>query len=205
LTLQNILCSFPVVLLWNTFVCCNWRQHLQRLSPHGSHWPTVDEGLDNAALTSVSLILLGRRNATMIYYISSSCGSLKWQSQYVNKLLFFWICFRLYFSLRLLFFWIKKPFFTSMAKWNVIFIISWSTSYIQVQNIVAAMSQSSNCYKVHPDTDPGPCSHCCQEYISKRYVYLVQKKLDNIEFYDFVQKTCNISDCSCICRKCERK
>jgi hypothetical protein len=48
--------------------CCNWRQHLQRLSPHGLHWPTVDEGLDTAALTSVSLMLLGRRNAT-------TCGS----------------------------------------------------------------------------------------------------------------------------------
>jgi hypothetical protein len=45
-------------------LCCNWRQHLQRLSPHGLHWPTVDEGLDTAALTSVSLMLLGRRNAT---------------------------------------------------------------------------------------------------------------------------------------------
>jgi hypothetical protein len=39
-------------------------QHLQRLSPHGLRWPTVDEGLDTAALTSVSLMLLGRRNAT---------------------------------------------------------------------------------------------------------------------------------------------
>jgi hypothetical protein len=64
LTLQKILYSFPVVLLWNTCACCNWRQHLQRLSPHGLHWPTVDEGLDTAALTSVSLMLLGRRNAT---------------------------------------------------------------------------------------------------------------------------------------------
>jgi hypothetical protein len=44
----------------------HWPQskHLQRLSPHGLHWPTVDEGLDTAALTSVSLMLLGRRNAT---------------------------------------------------------------------------------------------------------------------------------------------
>jgi hypothetical protein len=25
---------------------------LQRLSPHGLHWPTVDEGLDTTALTS---------------------------------------------------------------------------------------------------------------------------------------------------------
>ena len=31
---------------------------------HGLHWPTVDEGLDTAALTSVSLMLLSRRNAT---------------------------------------------------------------------------------------------------------------------------------------------
>jgi hypothetical protein len=63
-TLQKILFSFPVVLLCNTCACCNWRQHLQSLSPHGLHWPTVDEGLDTAALTSVSLMLLGHRNAT---------------------------------------------------------------------------------------------------------------------------------------------
>jgi hypothetical protein len=31
---------------------------LQHLSPHGLHWLTVDEGLDTAALTSVSLMLL---------------------------------------------------------------------------------------------------------------------------------------------------
>ena len=62
--IANILFSFPVVLLWNTCVCCNWRQHLQDLSLHGLPWPTVDEGLDTVALTSVSLLLLGRRNAT---------------------------------------------------------------------------------------------------------------------------------------------
>ena len=67
-TTQKILYSFPVVLQWGTCACCNWRQHLQRLSPHGLHWPTVDEGLDTAALISVSLMLLGRRNAT-------TCGS----------------------------------------------------------------------------------------------------------------------------------
>jgi hypothetical protein len=39
-------------------------EHLQRLSPHGLHWQTVVEGLDTAALTSVSLMLLCRRNAT---------------------------------------------------------------------------------------------------------------------------------------------
>jgi hypothetical protein len=38
--------------------------HLQRLSPHGLYWPTFDEGLDTAALTSVSLMLLDRLNAT---------------------------------------------------------------------------------------------------------------------------------------------
>jgi hypothetical protein len=32
---------------------------------HGLHWPTVDKGLDTAALTSVSFMLFGRRNATM--------------------------------------------------------------------------------------------------------------------------------------------
>jgi hypothetical protein len=57
--LVNTLCRR--VTHWMTL---NWRQHLQRLSPHGLHWPTVDEGLDTAALTSVSLMLLGRRNAT---------------------------------------------------------------------------------------------------------------------------------------------
>ena len=96
-----------------------------------------------------------------------------------------------------------------MAKFYVIFIISGSISYVQVQNIVAVMSQRgmqrSNCYKVHPDTDYGPCSHCGQEDISKRYVHLVQKNLDSIECYDFVEKTYNISDFSCIGRKCERK
>jgi hypothetical protein len=34
------------------------------LAALGLHWPTVDEGLDTAALTSVSLMLLGRWNAT---------------------------------------------------------------------------------------------------------------------------------------------
>ena len=42
----------------------HWRQHLQRLSPHGLHRPIVDEGLETAVLTSVSLMLSGRRNAT---------------------------------------------------------------------------------------------------------------------------------------------
>ena len=64
LTLHKILYSFPVVLLWNTCACCNWRQHLQRLSPHGLQSPTVDEGLDTTVLTSVFLMLLGRRNVT---------------------------------------------------------------------------------------------------------------------------------------------
>jgi hypothetical protein len=63
-TLQKILYSISIVLLWNTCASCNWRQHLQRLSPHGLHWPTGDEGLDTAAQTRVSLKLLGRRNAT---------------------------------------------------------------------------------------------------------------------------------------------
>jgi hypothetical protein len=34
------------------------------LSPHGLHWPTIDEGLYTAALTGVSLMLLGSWNAT---------------------------------------------------------------------------------------------------------------------------------------------
>ena len=52
MTLQKILYSFTVVLLWYTCECCNWRQHLQRLSPHGLHWSNVDEGLHTAALTT---------------------------------------------------------------------------------------------------------------------------------------------------------
>ena len=55
----------------------------------------------------------------------------------------------------------------------------------------------SNCYEVHPDTNPGPFSHCGQEDISKRYAHLIH--------YEFVQKTCNMSDFFYICRKCERK
>ena len=43
---------------------CMLQLHLQRLSPHGLYWPTFDEGLDTAALTSVSLMLLDRLNAT---------------------------------------------------------------------------------------------------------------------------------------------
>ena len=38
--IAKIFCSFPVVLLWNACACCNWRHHLQRLSPHGFHWST---------------------------------------------------------------------------------------------------------------------------------------------------------------------
>ena len=33
-------------------------------------------------------------------------------------------------------------------------------------------------------------SHCGQEDISKCYIHLIQKKLDDIELYEFVQKTC---------------
>jgi hypothetical protein len=73
-TLQTILCFFSIVLLWNTCACCNWRHHLQRLSPHGLHWPTVDGGLDTAALISVSLMLSGRRNATTMPDIFSKEG-----------------------------------------------------------------------------------------------------------------------------------
>ena len=38
---------------------------MQRLSQHGLDWPTVDEGLDTAALANVSLMIFGRRNATL--------------------------------------------------------------------------------------------------------------------------------------------
>ena len=49
-------------------------------------------------------------------------------------------------------------------------------------------TQMSNCYEVHPDTNPGPFSHCGQEDISKRYAHLIH--------YEFVQETCNMSDFS---------
>jgi hypothetical protein len=80
--IAKYLYSFPVVFLWNTCACCNWRQHLQRLSPHGLHWPTVDEGLDTAALTSVSLMRLGRRNATMDNLASISLFSISFHACY---------------------------------------------------------------------------------------------------------------------------
>jgi hypothetical protein len=45
-------------------VNCKTPNVVYLLDCNGLHWPTVDEGLDTAALTSVSLILLGRQNAT---------------------------------------------------------------------------------------------------------------------------------------------
>ena len=49
-------------------------EHLQRLSPHGLHWPTVDEGLDTAALTSVSLML--RRSASVNHVVTSVASAV---------------------------------------------------------------------------------------------------------------------------------
>ena len=51
-----------VVLLWNTCACCNWRKHLQRLSPHGLHWPTVqiidaDEACRSSEISVDSIIV----------------------------------------------------------------------------------------------------------------------------------------------------
>ncbi|CAG2213915.1 unnamed protein product [Mytilus edulis] len=45
------------------------------------------------------------------------------------------------------------------------------------------MSQRSNCFKVLPDQEPGPCCNCDQEDISKRYVHLIHKKSENPGFY----------------------
>jgi hypothetical protein len=49
-------------------------QHLQRLSPHGLDWPTVDEGPDTAALTSVSLML--RRSASVNHVVTSVASAV---------------------------------------------------------------------------------------------------------------------------------
>ncbi|CAC5415923.1 unnamed protein product [Mytilus coruscus] len=67
------------------------------------------------------------------------------------------------------------------------------------------MSQRSNCFKVHPDHEPGPCCNCGQEDISKRYVHLIHKKSENPGFCNFIKENYKISDLSCICRKCELK
>jgi hypothetical protein len=72
---------------------------LQRLSPHGLHWPTVDEGLDTAALISVSLMLLGRRNATTVgsgnnlasVSLFSLDHNLSWKENQRQKREIFWI------------------------------------------------------------------------------------------------------------------
>jgi hypothetical protein len=49
----------------------------QRLSPHGLHWPTVDEGLDTAALTGseVAIVLLTDVNMfVFLIFISLPCN-----------------------------------------------------------------------------------------------------------------------------------
>jgi len=67
-------------------------------------------------------------------------------------------------------------------------------------------TQRSHFYKVHTSTNHGPCSHCGQKDVSKRYVNLTKNKLDKISFDEYVHKTDIISDFfSCICRKCESK
>ncbi|CAC5377131.1 unnamed protein product [Mytilus coruscus] len=67
------------------------------------------------------------------------------------------------------------------------------------------MSQRSNCFKVHPEQEPGPCCNCGQEDISKRYVHLIHKKSENPGFCNFIKENYKISDLLCICRKCELK
>jgi hypothetical protein len=48
----------------------------------------------------------------------------------------------------------------------------------------------SNCTKVHPGRDPGPCSapKCGKFDPSNRYVHFCQKALDQPEFTDYVKK-----------------
>jgi hypothetical protein len=42
-----------------------------QLSPHGLHWATVDEGLDTAALTSVSLMALKSNSNTVWFHFQT--------------------------------------------------------------------------------------------------------------------------------------
>jgi hypothetical protein len=64
----------------------------------------------------------------------------------------------------------------------------------------------SNCTKVHPGGDPGPCSapKCGKFDPSNRYVHFCQKVLDQPEFTDYVYRQYKITDTDCICRRCER-
>ena len=75
-TVQEVFCNWHCKISYTPFLsscygtlscaCCNWRQHLQRLSPHGLHWSTVDEGLyiiyTDTTLNMSSLELFKRRN-----------------------------------------------------------------------------------------------------------------------------------------------
>jgi hypothetical protein len=63
----------------------------------------------------------------------------------------------------------------------------------------------SNCTKVHPGRDPGPCSasKCGKFDPSNRYVHFCQKALDQHEFTDYVYRQYKITDTDCICRRCE--
>ena len=47
------------------------------------------------------------------------------------------------------------------------------------------MSKNTNCFKVHPDVEPGPCVYCSKHDISKRYIHLQQRVSDAPEFYKF--------------------
>ncbi|CAG2238273.1 unnamed protein product [Mytilus edulis] len=65
------------------------------------------------------------------------------------------------------------------------------------------MSKKTNCFKVHPEREPGPCIHC--ERHNDRYIHLIQKKPDNYDFFQFIVQMYNYSESACICRTCEMK
>jgi hypothetical protein len=67
------------------------------------------------------------------------------------------------------------------------------------------MSKNTNCFKVHPDVEPGPCVYCSKHDISKRYIHLQQRVSDTPEFYKFVSDNFNISENAYVCRKCDLK
>ena len=63
----------------------------------------------------------------------------------------------------------------------------------------------SNCTKVQPGRDPGPCSapKCGKFDPSNRYVHFCQKALYQPEFTDYVYRQYKINGTDCMCRRCE--
>lgn len=63
------------------------------------------------------------------------------------------------------------------------------------------MPLPSNCKKIHPNKEKGPCSICKVE--SQRYIHLCQKIEKYQDFCFFVTSKRNVSLDDCICKRCE--